>query len=329
MNWLDIVGHENNIKLLKGMLDKDAVPHALLFVGPEGIGKFQLAKVLAKPLLCPKVASSCQDCQQCLVEPVDQNIDLVIIKPDNDVIKIEQVRKLQQDLILGPHKAKRKVIIIDNADKMTVQTANSLLKTLEEPANNIIFILIATKPEALLDTIKSRCQIMNFQPISPNILEKYLVNEKGVSLAEAAVVSRVSGGRISKALELLSEDGLIMRKLAFKIVNALPKMRKTEVWEYGNKVVELERSQIVELLVHVKMLLRDILILHYDEQDTLLYNIDLTAELKEQIKYWSDYQLVWVQKEIARSIQAIEANANLKLIIEAMLIKVIDELQRR
>ena len=72
-----------------------------------------------------------------------------------------------------------------------------------------------------------------------------------------------------------------------------------------------------------------ILILHYDEQDTLLYNIDLTAELKEQIKYWSDYQLVWVQKEIARSIQAIEANANLKLIIEAMLIKVIDELQRR
>ena len=106
-------------------------------------------------------------------------------------------------------------------------------------------------------------------------------------------------------------------------------MRKTEVWEYGNKVVELERSQIVELLVHVKMLLRDILILHYDEQDTLLYNIDLTAELKEQIKYWSDYQLVWVQKEIARSIQAIEANANLKLIIEAMLIKVIDELQRR
>ena len=64
-------------------------------------------------------------------------------------------------------------------------------------------------------------------------------------------------------------------------------------------------------------------------EDTLLYNIDLTAELKEQIKYWSDYQLVWVQKEIARSIQAIEANANLKLIIEAMLIKVIDELQRR
>ena len=329
MNWLDIVGHENNIKLLKGMLNKNSIPHALLFVGPEGIGKFQLAKVLAKTLLCSKAEMLCQECVECMVEPVDRNIDLIIIKPENDVIKIDQVRKLQQDLILGPHKSERKVIIIDNADKMTVQTANSLLKTLEDPADNVVFILIATKPEALLDTIKSRCQIMTFQPIAPNILEKYLITAKGVSLSEAAVVSKVSGGRISKALELLSEDGLIMRKLALRIVMALPKMKKEEVWEYGNKVIELERSEIVELLVHIKMLLRDILILHYDEQDKLLYNIDLTNELLEQIKYWSDYQLVWVQKEIAKCIQAIEANANVKLIIEAMLLKVIDEVQRR
>lgn len=328
MNWLDIVGHENNIKLLKGMINKNSIPHALLFVGPEGIGKFQLAKVLAKTLLCSKAEMICQECVKCMVEPVDQNIDLIIIKPENDVIKIDQIRKLQQELISGPHKSQYKVIIIDNADKMTVQTANSLLKTLEEPADNIVFILIATKSEALLDTIKSRCQIMTFQPIAPNILEQYLITEKGVSLSEAAVVSKVSGGRISKALELLSEDGLIMRKLAFRIVTALPKMKKEEVWEYGNKVVELERSEIVELLVHIKMLLRDILILHYDEQDKLLYNIDLTNELREQIKYWSDYNLVWVQKEIAKCIQAIEANSNVKLIIEAMLLKVIDEVQR-
>ena len=197
MYFENIIGQDFAKKYLTNSIKNNKINHAYMFEGIDGIGKKKLSQELAKILLDSR--------------NVDNSPDYINIYPDGNSIKIAQIRKLQTDIIIKPHK-EYKIYIINQAEKMTVEAQNALLKTLEEPPEYAIIILITSNKEALLDTIKSRCEIIKFLPISILDLKNYLISQ-GIDKNRAQLLATFSRGSIEKAIELSeSADFAIMRE---------------------------------------------------------------------------------------------------------------------
>ena len=196
MYFNNIIGQDFAKKYLTNSIKKNKINHAYMFEGIDGIGKKKLSQELAKILLD--------------TENVESTPDYINIHPDGNSIKISQIRKLQTDIIVKPHK-QYKIYIINQAESMTIEAQNALLKTLEEPPEYAIIILITSNKESLLDTIKSRCEIIKFLPISIVDLNNYLIT-KGIDKNRAQLLSTFARGSIEKAIELSeSADFTIMR----------------------------------------------------------------------------------------------------------------------
>ena len=160
-----IIGNNSIKQELEQIIKLNKLSHSYLFVGTEGIGKKQIAKEFAKMILCLGEEKYCNSCKSCLEFDTNNNPDFTLIEPDGASIKIEQIRQMQRKIIEAPIISNKKVYIIDNADLMTKEAQNCLLKTLEEPPEFVTIILIGSKESEFLSTIKSRCMIIKFQNI--------------------------------------------------------------------------------------------------------------------------------------------------------------------
>jgi len=164
MSFNDIFGHDKQIALLKGFIEQNRLPHALLFYGMEGIGKKTTALVFAKALNCLREnQDACDDCSSCRKVDHKNHLDVVLLEAEGQFIKIQAVRDLQQQMKFKPWEGKKRVCIIDDAEKMNDIAANALLKTLEEPSASNIMILISARPHQLPATVVSRCQQLKFR----------------------------------------------------------------------------------------------------------------------------------------------------------------------
>ncbi|MEG6585229.1 DNA polymerase III subunit delta' [Dendrosporobacter sp. 1207_IL3150] len=324
MQWDDIVGNSESIERLKNMLNSNRMPHAMLFTGPSGIGKTMIASMLAAAILCSADAGKpCGLCQSCKSIERNTHPDLLTTRPEGTSIKIEQIRQLQQEVALAPLLGSRRVCIIEDAELMTVQAANSILKTLEEPQGDIIFILISSKRQLLLETIISRCLSISFQPLKPNVLTEALIL-RGYNSVQAETAARLSGGKMGKALTFLVPDGLADRNRAMDIAAALNNSSMKFVWDTAAVLDKLERKEFLTLLEYLSLILRDMLMIANRQDDKLLYNFDLTEGLTKQAGSWSEYALMKALKEISKCRQSLQANANPRLTGEALLIKLRD-----
>lgn len=169
MSFENITGQDRIVETLKSALARKRVPHALLFAGPKGPTPRLVALELTKALLCPNagVSGGCEVCQDCRMAEGSLHPDLLITEPPEEgsrVIKVEAVRQITARAGLRPFRAQRKVFIIDSSEMMNEIAQNALLKTLEEPPGDTVFILIAYAVEDLLPTIRSRAQLFNFRP---------------------------------------------------------------------------------------------------------------------------------------------------------------------
>ena len=195
-----IIGNEEIQNLLKQAIKNNRTSHSYLFVGTEGIGKKQIAKEFAKALLCLNNDKYCNTCKSCIEFDDNNNPDFVILEPDENSIKIEQIREIQRKVVEKPIISNQKVYIIDNSDKMTTEAQNCLLKTLEEPPKYITIILIGTNENAFLSTIKSRCTILRFKDIPQHKIEEYLDTQQ-IYFKDKRIL-KACGGSIGKALEI-------------------------------------------------------------------------------------------------------------------------------
>ena len=169
-----IIGNEKVKNELIQVVNLNKTSHSYLFIGNEGIGKKLIAKEFAKMLLCLDKNKYCNKCKSCIAFNSNNNPDFIQIEPDGNNVKIEQIRDMQRKILEAPITSKRKVYIINNADMMTKEAQNCLLKTLEEPPEFITIILIGAIEENFLSTIKSRCTIIKFQDITNEELKGYL-----------------------------------------------------------------------------------------------------------------------------------------------------------
>ncbi|SCM82085.1 DNA polymerase III, subunit delta [uncultured Sporomusa sp.] len=324
MHWDAVIGHQDAVQVLKAMLVSGAIPHALLFTGPSGIGKGLTARIMAAGILCNAGGiKPCGHCSSCVLYGREAHPDFTLVAPEGATIKIDQIRALQHFASLAPAVSPGRLCLIEDAEFMTVQAANSLLKLLEEPPAGFVFILVAGTAKPLLPTILSRCRNLKFYPLPAALLEQALVHQ-GYSLEAAAVAARLSGGRMGKALTLLAPDGLAQRDIAAGLFASLESRNMMAVWEQTAKLDSLETKAIITVLEYFLYLLRDVLLVAGGHNARLLYNIDLRSQLDGWAAAWPEGRCVAAMTTVKNTIRAIGSNANTRLALEELLIKLKD-----
>jgi len=327
MQWNEIIGHQDQVRQLRALVAADRIPHALLLVGPAGIGKSLVARLVAVGALCDGEDSPCGCCRACMMFGRGANPDFTLVKPDGRTIKIDQIRALQHFAALMPAVSQRRVCIIEDAEAMTVQAANSLLKLLEEPPAALIFILVAGTSQPLLPTVLSRCRKIQFQPLSVATLAEALAT-KEYAPEIAQVAARLSGGRMGTALNLLAPDGFAARGWAIELLDSVLGGERASVWDKALQLDSLESKAVMEVLEFLIYLFRDIVIFAGRHSHQLLYNIDLASKLARWAEKCSEDQGIKAVGMIKNSVRAIGGNANTRLTLEALLINLKDLIEK-
>jgi len=219
MPWGSIRGHDQVVETLRAVMHSGRVPHALIFAGPEGIGKNAFATRLAQALLCTRSPEHrlepCGQCPSCLQVQAGSHPDLLrVAKPeDRSELPIQAMRELCRDLGLKPMSGHRRIAIIEDAQTMSDEAANAFLKTLEEPPPGAVLILLTTSTELMLDTILSRCRVIRFEPLNESDLADVLI-DKGLATSpqEARRLAHWGDGSVERALGLADPSFLKARR---------------------------------------------------------------------------------------------------------------------
>ncbi|MBO8157648.1 MAG: DNA polymerase III subunit delta' [Bacillaceae bacterium] len=224
------------VKMLTNSLKKDRLAHAYLFQGPGGTGKKDASLLLAKSFFCPnrKGAEPCHECRECTRIDSGNHPDVHWIKPEGQSIKKDQILHLQKEFTYTGLESNQKVYIIDQADTMTVNASNRLLKFLEEPSRKTIAILLTENSQSILNTIRSRCQMIAFKSLPAEQLKKQLL-EKGIPESTARLCSTLTNS-IDEAASLSEDEWFAKaRKIVIKLIETLHD-EKSEAYLFIHKL---------------------------------------------------------------------------------------------
>jgi len=318
----DIIGHGQVIRTLLNAVSNDKVSHAYLFAGPEGVGKATTALAFARALLCagPVGGDACGECRECRQVEHSSHPDFYCLSPDGLSIKIEQVREIQRKAVFRSYQGGRKVFLIEQAEAMTAEAANCLLKILEEPPGGTVFILLSARPQALLPTVLSRCQQYFFRHISGCELASSLSGQHGFPPEEARLLAALSGGSMGKALAWAGGSFQKERAAAVKLSAALEDAGALEALEIAGELSKT-RKDVLNLLDMLACWYRDLLVWKKTGEAGLLFNRDLADLLKKEAVFWKTGRLVEIIESIEKVKDKIQANANTRLALEALFLR--------
>lgn len=319
MAFSDIYGHEKQILVLQQAMRRNRIPHAYLFYGMPGIGKRSIAFVFAKALNCEVCQDdACDRCISCRKADHRNHPDLRIIEPAGQSIRIAEVRELQEQMMFKPLDGKRRIFIVDEAEKMNGAAANALLKTLEEPTPSNILILIASRPYLLPLTILSRCQPLRFSPLNRETVGRYLQERCAISPETARLLAASSGGSIGRAMEMNDEDYLALRNQVLEQVmeRGAPIRIFSMAAAFGQ-----DRKGILQRLDVMKICFRDALVYKETGSAHDLFNQDRVPEILSLAGGLSVKDLLRNIRTVERAYRAIDQNANKSLTLETMMFR--------
>lgn len=293
MAFKDVAGNEGVKKTLRLALERGRVPNSLIFGGPEGVGKMEMALTLAKALNCAGLTvDSCDACPSCRAIEAGSHPDVMSFTVDVQKVKVSQTEMVKQMAYLRPMTGKKRVFIIDDAKDMTAEAANSLLKVLEEPPAFSHIILITDSPHLLLPTIRSRCRMLAFSPIGQAEIEKALV-EREFSPEQARVLALLVGGNLDRAQELDWEAVQGLKENAWSLFEALSSGDRPSQFldQFGTapKAVQEEFGRVLEVF---SSFARDLLLLRLGGEPGLLLNPDLEDRLRRAAPDWAAPRLL-------------------------------------
>lgn len=244
--WDQIAGQTETIDYLRTTISRDSLSHAYLFLGPRGVGKRTTAKVLAAAVNCSQ--GGCGECSSCLKVLHETHPDVLFVEPEGNFVTIGQIRKLQHEANLKRFEGRYKVCIIDEAESMTLAAANAMLKILEEPPDDLVFILVATDVETMPSTTVSRCQLVKFKPIPAREMAGILINQHRLSLDQAELVTKISSGVFGHALEFARLPGRLKRRQRIlKVVEGLEEVDEFKLSQVAEQFIEEARKPLESL----------------------------------------------------------------------------------
>lgn len=290
MSFEKIIGNNKIKQELQEVVKNNTISHSYLFVGQDGIGKKLFAKELAKMELCLDSNNACDKCSSCIKFNSENNPDFVILEPDGNSIKISQIREMQENVYKKPIVSNKKVFIIDNSDKMTEEAQNSLLKTLEEPPEYVIIILITANENKLLNTIKSRCLKISFNNINTKDILEYIAKEQIMARPSDSLLSMCNGsiGNLIKINQNIDEYSEIE-----KDTNDLINGRISNIVNLLNQFEVLYKSKeiIVDLLDYMIVIIYEYISKNNDYREKFLNLISVIENTKIRLMSNTNYDM--------------------------------------
>ena len=312
------------LKMLKNSLLKNRVAHAYLFEGMRGTGKKEIALLLTKSLFCEQLVEEykpCESCNNCLRINNGNHPDVHIVEPDGLSIKVEQIRNLQAEFSKKGVESQHKVYVISHADKMSVSASNSLLKFLEEPNPGTVAFLLTEQVQQLLPTILSRCQVLVFQPLAPQMMIKQLI-ENGVHPAKAPLLAQLTNN-LEEALKLNVDEWFAQaQKIVVKLYEVLKRNSlEAMVTLQGDWFLHFkEKEQIQRGLDLLLLIFKDLLYIQLDRQEQLVF-IEENERLRQYALQTSGRRLSDQMSAILDAKRKLQANMNPQLMMEQLVLK--------
>lgn len=337
-----LTGNETAKDQLKRLIAGGRVPNALLFAGPEGVGKRLFAVELARAFVCtnPIDGEGCGKCSACLRageivipsaekgEEYDrvffgQHADVGMVVPFKRNLRVGSIRALEREANFRPYEAGVRFFIVNDADKMNDSAANALLKTLEEPPSTTHIILIASRPDSLLQTIRSRSQMIRFSPVAANEIEALLTQKYNFSTDDARLAARVSGGSIGRATAIDLEKIRTARERLLNIVaNASRGRGRAEMLQIAEQLNDAKnKDDFEENLVVLETLIHDIWLVASGGNPDEMVNSDIrdqTAGIARGLP--QSRPAAWLA-EIETMRQNFAVNINRKIATDALFVK--------
>jgi len=322
----EIVGHETSLGALSRSLAAGRLPHSLIFHGPEGVGKRSAAIALAAALNCPKGihGDACGACPSCLKIAKGVHPDLAFITLEKTVVPIEAIRRLRQTAAARPFEGRRRVFIIDPADRMSLEAQNALLKTLEEPSASCCIVLVTSRLMHLLPTTRSRCRAVGFGTLPPPALAEHLARLHGFATKRAQRAARLSGGRFGIALTLDLEEHDAARE---KILEVLDRLSRPIPRDHVLKDVEAfgdDAEAIASRLEILRGLVRDMMLIRSGAPATSLVHDDVASALADL-----SLRLAKLPDEILERISLagsdLDRSVNRRLLVETLMFDIAQE----
>jgi len=301
-----IIGHNKQRQLLKKAFQGVNIPQALIFSGMDYLGKKKIALDVIKSMNCVE-DEPCNTCSACELIEKQNHPDLIVVSPDDKEIKIDTIRDLQMELSRRPQFFSRKTVIIDNAHTLNLNAQHCLLKTLEEPPGGTIFFLVTSLPDALLPTIRSRCEVLKFYPVSEKeLIEKF---EDKQSLPEFNNVLTICGGRPGFVVKCFEDHQfLIEKQTQLKTIEKLLKGSLVEKFAFAKNFFNKETTQqqslvfLGNLIEQLRSLLFSKLEIKKDEQFEKILENYSTQQLKQALLVASDLNFLFQHTNINKRV---------------------------
>lgn len=322
MPFRDLAGHRRLLELTARAARGGTLPPSLIFSGPEGVGKRLAATALAQLVNCPApvAGDACGACTACTRIARAVHPDVLLIEPgESGSIKIDQVRDAIERSAYRPFEGRRRVVIVNDADALVPEAQHALLKTLEEPPPASMFVLVTSRPDVLLPTVRSRCQRLRFGRVSPGEIAHVLEHAHGYSPRDAHAAAALADGSIGRALQGGSEDYVRARDAAAAVLTRIaaasdPRGRldaAKSLTDGGG-----DRDEVACRLRAVASLLRDlgVLLSRADERD--LANADLKPLLTRLQKSFDGERTLRAFSSIDRALDALDRNASPKIVAD-------------
>lgn len=328
MPFRDIIGHERQVAALRATVAHGRLAHAYLFHGESSIGKRLTAVRLAQALNCESTSDgneldtcgSCRSCQQINAQTFP---DFFIVEPNPEQatpqIKIEQVREIEHQVMYRPLIGARKICLIDDADRMTIGAANALLKTLEEPPDHSLFLLISNRPAALPSTIRSRCQALRFSTPTRTQVEAALILQRNMPPAEARFLAMVSEGRIGEAFASDTKDLRRRQKEFAELVQPQSLQSTTAILSSAEAIAKADRAQ--DVLAWLARWIRDLVLVQVGGDRDQLFYVDQLRTLEAYARQANTDVLLDLLNDIESTEQNATRHLNLHMALETILLR--------
>ena len=313
----NVIGHDSIAQRLEFAFEQDRIPSGYLLIGPEGIGKSTLVKSFAQKMNCA-TQDNCRICDSCKMFDGGRHPDFHVIKPEGQNIRIKQIHELIGHLDLKPVYAKKRVVLVKEANKLNPESANSFLKILEEPPLNTLIVLMTGDESQLLETIVSRCQKIYFSPLTQEEIrlvldQNYTLDSDTMSFALCYAQGRVRKRFIEKAAQLAN--------MRIQVLQLLKQLTTEKLLDFSTLIDQWVKQNLHPYFLEFCMAwLRDFSSVRRGDFDDLI-NCDLSEELSDIPSGFTDEKLQWCFELVVETELAIQSNASKALALESLIVQ--------
>lgn len=320
-DFSQVIGHREVIEHLQKGIQENKVSHAYILAGEQGSGKRLLADIFARTLQCQKGSiEPCGTCPSCIQAAGGNQPDIIYVTHEKASLGVDDIRnQVNGDVAIKPYSSPYKIYTIPDGEKMTEQAQNALLKTIEEPPEYAVFLLLTENINMFLPTILSRCVTLQLKPVEPKLIKKFLMEKKQIPDYLAELSAGFSQGNVGKAIRFASSEEFIERKQdTIHVLTHVDEMKNYEIMQFIKKMAE-QKKDITDYLDLMLLWYRDVLLFKVTQDPNGLLFADEISNIRKQAQDREYEKIEAIIQAIEKAKVRLKANVNFETAMELMI----------